>query len=194
MKVKVVNQEELLNTGFLKVEKYTLEQSLANGDTTQYQRQCMFRGNAVAIIPYDKQRECVVMINQIRIAHVVDGNQTYSLEFPAGMIDEGEDPSQSAVRELYEETGLEALSIEQTYSKPIYTTAGASNEKMYYFLAEVDSSKVLATTGEIGEHEYIETRVVPVQELFKMAFEDNSLLNASTIINTFILQSKINKK
>ncbi|MCV6599492.1 MAG: NUDIX hydrolase [Alphaproteobacteria bacterium] len=192
MKVKVINQEELLNTGFLKVDKYTLEQPLADGNTIQYQRQCMFRGNAVAIVPYDKKRECVVMINQIRIANVVDGGHSPSLEFPAGMIDEGEDPLQSATRELYEETGLEALNIEQTYSNSIYTTAGASNEKMYYFLAEVDSSKVLATTGEIGQHEYIETCVIPVQELFKMAFEDNSLLNASTIINTFILKSKIN--
>ena len=47
--------------------------------------------------------------------------------FPAGLIDPGEEPKQSAKRELWEETGLELYQIEDELG-PSYSAVGFSNE------------------------------------------------------------------
>jgi ADP-ribose pyrophosphatase len=59
----------------------------------------------INIIPLTSDDE-VVMIEQYR-----HGTREVTLEIPGGMVDEGESPGQSAVRELLEETGYEAPSI-----------------------------------------------------------------------------------
>lgn len=45
----------------------------------------------------------VIMVEQFRY-----GSRSVELEFPAGVVDEGEDPAQTALRELEEETGYRA--------------------------------------------------------------------------------------
>lgn len=56
-----------------------------------------------------------------------------TLELPAGIIDEGEEPIQSARRELEEETGLIAKKME--YLGEFYPSCGFTNEKIYIFVA-----------------------------------------------------------
>ena len=48
--------------------------------------------------------------------------------FPAGLIDEGENPEQAARRELKEETGLDILEIKDWWG-PCYSAIGFSNER-----------------------------------------------------------------
>lgn len=55
------------------------------------------------------------------------------LEFPAGLVERGEDPLAAAKRELKEETGLSAESWESLGS--LYPSAGMTNEQEYVFLA-----------------------------------------------------------
>ena len=47
--------------------------------------------------------------------------------FPAGLIDDGEKPEESAKRELWEETGLELYEITD-FIGPSYSAVGFSNE------------------------------------------------------------------
>ena len=49
------------------------------------------------------------------------------INFPAGLIDEGETPEESAVRELREETGLELYQIDD-FLNMSYSAVGFSNE------------------------------------------------------------------
>lgn len=69
--------------------------------------------------------EKVVLIRQYRYA--IDG---YIYEFPAGLVDPGEDFGRAAVRELKEETGLELtpISVGPEYEKPYFTTIGMTDE------------------------------------------------------------------
>ena len=53
---------------------------------------------------------------------------TWVYNFPAGLIDPGETPEESARRELWEETGLELVSIDDTLFES-YAAIGFSNEK-----------------------------------------------------------------
>lgn len=53
----------------------------------------------------------------------------YVYEFPAGLIDPGEDAAAAAVREMYEETGLRFTPREGgSYSRPFFTTCGMTDE------------------------------------------------------------------
>jgi ADP-ribose pyrophosphatase len=69
-----------------------------------------------------------LMVKQYRF-----GVEKPLIEFPAGLIDPGEDPQDSALRELEEETGYRAQSIQSLGSA--YLSPGYNNEEIYFYLA-----------------------------------------------------------
>ena len=73
---------------------------------------------------YGEQKDRVVLIRQYR--YPLGG---YCYEFPAGLVEEGEDMLEAAIREMYEETGLTFSPIEAgSYSRPFFTTIGMTDE------------------------------------------------------------------
>ena len=70
-------------------------------------------------------KDKVVLIRQYR--YPID---SYIYEFPAGLVDAGEDFGQAAIRELKEETGLllEPIKVAPEYEKPYFTTIGMTDE------------------------------------------------------------------
>ncbi|MCX6682449.1 MAG: NUDIX hydrolase [Methanoregula sp.] len=83
-------------------------------------------GHAVAILPIDGDR--CKLLRQYRYAL-----GQYILEAPAGTMEPDEDPAATAHRELIEETGFAARSIEPKGF--IYTTPGFTDEKIFLFEA-----------------------------------------------------------
>lgn len=59
----------------------------------------------------------------------------YEYGFPAGLIDDGEDIEETVRRELKEETGLELVRIKHI-SKPVYSSAGLTDESCHMVLVE----------------------------------------------------------
>lgn len=78
-----------------------------------------------SIVKDDDGVEKVVLIRQYR--YPIDG---FIYEFPAGLVDKGEDYATAAVRELREETGLilEPVPVSEEFQKPYYTTIGMTDE------------------------------------------------------------------
>jgi ADP-ribose pyrophosphatase len=70
----------------------------------------------------------IVLVRQHR--HAVDEDLW---EVPAGMIERGEPPIETARRELIEETGYRAERLEFVWS--IYTTPGFCTERIHFFVA-----------------------------------------------------------
>lgn len=87
---------------------------------------------ASAVVPFltDPLRDDpqLLLIRQYRYA--ADG---YMYEIPAGRLDDGEDPADCARRELKEETGCTAQSIEHLYT--MFTTPGFTDERIHIFMA-----------------------------------------------------------
>jgi ADP-ribose pyrophosphatase len=124
--------------------------------------------NAVAILPLNGDR--CKLLKQYRYA--ID---QYIFEAPAGTMEPGEDPLETARRELIEETGFTAQSI---VSKGfIYTTPGYTDEKIYLFEA-----RDLSPSQEYGkdEDEVIEVVDIAIIDLIGM-IRNGTIVDAKTI-------------
>ena len=73
---------------------------------------------------YGEKKDKVVLIRQFR--YPLGG---YCYEFPAGLVEKGEDMVQAGIREMYEETGLTFTPKEGgSYCRPFFTTIGMTDE------------------------------------------------------------------
>ena len=73
---------------------------------------------------YGEAKDRVVLIRQYRYPL---GDYVY--EFPAGLVEEGEEMAAAGIREMYEETGLTFTPVDAgSYSRPFFTTIGMTDE------------------------------------------------------------------
>ena len=73
---------------------------------------------------YGDAKDRVVLIRQYRYPL---GDYVY--EFPAGLVEEGEEMAAAGIREMYEETGLTFTPVDAgSYSRPFFTTIGMTDE------------------------------------------------------------------
>ena len=80
--------------------------------------------DAVLIVPYHKEQEKIVVIKQFRVPI-----NSYIYELPAGLIDKGENCTNSIKRELKEETGLDLVNIiEEKLKSNLYLSPGMTDE------------------------------------------------------------------
>ena len=70
---------------------------------------------------YGEQKDKVVLIRQYR--YPLNG---YVYEFPAGLVEQGEDMLEAGVREMYEETGLNFTPVQT--ARPFFTSIGMTDE------------------------------------------------------------------
>lgn len=73
---------------------------------------------------YGQEKDKVVLIRQFR--YPLGG---YIYEFPAGLVEPGEKMEEAAIREMYEETGLQFHPKNAgCFSRPFFTTVGMTDE------------------------------------------------------------------
>jgi ADP-ribose diphosphatase len=94
----------------------------------EHEREIVEHPGAVAIVAIDDDR-MVTLVRQTR-----EAARKQLVELPAGTLEEGEQPLESARRELEEETGLTGGSWRTLAA--FYTTPGFCREHMYLFVAE----------------------------------------------------------
>ncbi len=81
------------------------------------------KADSVVMIIMDEAGERILINREYRMAMA-----QWIYNFPAGLIDPGESPEESAKRELWEETGLTLLSITDVLDNS-YSAVGFSNER-----------------------------------------------------------------
>ncbi len=139
---------------------------LPNG--LERQKVIVHPSDAVAILPIDGG--WCKLIRQYRYA--ID---SYIFEAPAGTLEAGENPIDAAGRELIEETGFAAQTIEPRGF--IITTPGYTDEKIFLYEA-----RDLFPSQEYkkDEDEVIEVLDIPMKDLNRM-IRDGTIVDAKTI-------------
>jgi len=118
----------------------------------------------LAMLRSKSQKEVnVVLVRQFRPP--VNG---HTIEFPAGLVDEGESPADAALREFKEETGYEG--VVQRASAPMALSPGLTSETVSIVHVDVDLDLPANQhpIPELEEGEYVDRIVVPLSELSAM--------------------------
>ncbi|TRW47929.1 ADP-ribose diphosphatase [Aliidiomarina halalkaliphila] len=186
-----IQSKEPIYNGFFKVSRYSLRHRLFNGGWSEVmQREVMDRGHAVVVIPYDPARDCIVMLEQFRVGAIATSTTPWLIELVAGMVDPGETKEDVAHRELQEEAGLNAQSLH--FALSYLSSPGGMTERIYIYLAQVDSNEASAFGGLAEEHEDI--RVQPTARAEVMSLLENGKVdNAATVIGLQWLSLHLNR-
>jgi len=138
-------------------------------DGSRHVREIVDHPGAVVITPIlDDGRVCLIHNYRVAVGRTL-------VELPAGTLEKGEDPEATAARELSEETGYRAESIEKLLE--FVMSPGILNERMYLFLAR--GLQAGPTALESGEN--IQTLVVDWTEAMRMVF-DGTIVDAKTLV------------
>ncbi len=177
---EIVNKETAFS-GFFKVNEITLKHTLYKGGWSEpLKREVFERGNCVAVLLYDPNRDEVVIIEQIRAGALKLGPEhAWLLEIVAGAVEEGETAEEVAYREAIEESGCEIETLIKV--NDFFTSPGGTSELLTLFCGKVDTTNVGGIHGLVHEHEDIAVTALPFNEVYKMV-EDGKILSAIPII------------
>lgn len=109
----------------------------------------------------------VILVKQFRIPL-----KKFSLEFPAGLIDEGETPTQAAIRELLEETGYHGEVIK--VSPSVCTSPGLTGEEIYFIEMKIIGEQSKQMLDDTEEIEVLEFEKTTIKEDILTYLENNS--------------------
>jgi len=175
-----VDQRETLFDSFLRVDRLKLRHSLfAGGWSELMTRELILRPRAVGVLLFDPAQQQVVLVRQIRVGMLDEGQNPWLLELVAGMVESGEEPIQVAARESLEEANTKPQDLLQICE--YYNSPGISNERITLFCGRVDATQAGGIFGLDAEHEDIEVVVLSLAEaLAKVA--SGEINNAMSII------------
>lgn len=141
----------------------------------------------IVVIPYFKDDNGVAhFIIEQQYRH---GSDSVTREFPAGLVEEGEDPLEAAKRELFEETG--AVAEKWTLLGNVSPNSAFMDNRQYFYFAEDLSIK-----GEqhLDLNEQIDVLSIPVDEVISemgTGLWDNGIMMMAL---GFFLRLKLNRK
>lgn len=151
-------------------DRYQIERVHQQGpDGRQHTRDIVRHPGAVVLLPITEDGR-VVLIRNYRVS--ID--QTL-LELPAGTIEQGDSPEQTAGRELIEETGYRADRLQMI--RKFYSSPGICDEVMYLFLA----SGLVAGEPDREANEQIENQLAGWDEI-RQWIADGTIQDAKTLV------------
>lgn len=161
----IVKEEVIASGKWVKLEKTTYVDPAGNTrlwETVKRTTRQATQADGVGIIALLKRtlhKDCVVMVKQFR-----PPMGSYSLEFPAGLIDEGETAEVAALRELKEETGFKGEVVGVT---PVTCLdPGLSNCTTQIVMVNIngDDPDNIHPTQQLGEGEFVEVILLPLDQ------------------------------
>ena len=142
-------------------------------------RELILRPRAVGVLLFYPAQQQVVLVRQIRVGMLDEGQNPWLLELVAGMVESGEEPIEVAARESLEEANTKPQDLLQICE--YYNSPGISNERITLFCGRVDATQAGGIFGLDAEHEDIEVVVLSLADaLAKVA--SGEINNAMSII------------
>ncbi len=151
MSLKLIERKIVHRGRRIDIEELTFEE-----DGRRFVREVGRHVGAVCVVAVNNQDDVVLIRNRREAA---DGTLW---ELPAGTLEPPEPPADCAKRELIEEAGFEAATVEHLTT--FWTSPGLWDEQMHAYLAT--GLTHVGTSLELGE--VIEPHVVPIDEALAM--------------------------
>ncbi len=156
--------------GHFKVNQLTIQHELFSGGmSNKLIREQVSRQNAVAVLPYDPFRDEVVLIEQFRVGAVGNDENPWLVEIVAGLVEEGEDNEDVAMREALEEANCKLEKLH--YVTSFYPTPGGFSELSHVYIGKTDTSNLGGIGGLDDEGEDIRVHVVSSAKAIDMLSE-----------------------
>lgn len=175
-----IESTEVVFNGFYSVEKLFFKHALFNGGHSELiDREQFVRGNVVGVLAHDPKLDKVALIEQFRIGARNRQDHPWLIEVIAGMVEPGEQPQDVAVREAYEEAGINLTNVREAIR--YLASPGASTEEVFIYYAEADLSDASGVFGLDEEGEDILLHVVDADEAIQM-LENGKVCNGLSII------------
>lgn len=137
--------------------------------------------DGVIIYALEKEKkDRVLLIRQYRYSL-----DDYIYEFPAGLVDPGEDFHEAAVREVKEETGLTLypIQVDERYEKPYFTTVGMTDECCGTVYGYVDG--IIGSEG-LEDTEDIEVILADREEVRRILIEERVAIMCAYMLMHFL--------
>ena len=176
MTEKTIASEKLFDGRVIRVRRDTVE--LPNGSTST--REVVEHPGGVAIVPVDADGN-VYMVRQYRYPL-----KRLCLELPAGKLEYGEDHRECGIRELSEETGMEAGNFE--YLGVFCPSPGFCQELIHLYLA----TDLREGERHPDEDEFLEVEKYPLSELIQM-IKEGKLQDGKTVIGLLLAKEVLQK-
>jgi nudix-type nucleoside diphosphatase (YffH/AdpP family) len=179
--VELHGRRERVYDGFFKIDRMTLSHELfAGGMGPVKPWEIMERGDSVAALLFDVDRQEVILVNQFRAPTITKGTG-WLVETTAGIKREGESEQTSLFREIQEETGYRVNQV--SHIATFYSSPGGSSERIFLYYAEVrQTQRVGAGGGVKADGEDIQLVALNLHSFFRKLgsreFEDPKILIA----------------
>ncbi|MCG7201356.1 NUDIX domain-containing protein [Marinobacter pelagius] len=175
-----IEKRETVFQGFFRMDKLWLTHPRFDGrDMPVFTRELFIRGDATCVLPYDCERDEVVLLEQFRLGALGRSQSPWLLELVAGMNEEGESPEDVAQREGQEEAGLTFSRLDKICDYLV--SPGGSTEMIHLYCGHISTRDAGGLYGMEHEHEDIQAHVFPAEEAIAM-IHDGSINNAAAII------------
>jgi len=162
--------------GFFSLKTFELKHTLYKGGwSNTITRELFHRGNCVAVLLYDPNRDEVVIIEQFRIGAMQMPEQAWLLEIVAGAIEQGETAEEVAYRESVEEAGCEIQELVKI--NDFFTSPGGTSELLTLFYGKVDTSNIGGIHGLDHEDEDIAVTAMKFDDVYQLLL-DGKILSA----------------
>lgn len=157
---------------YFALEEWHLTHRRHDGGTSAPMKMAgLLTGDAVVVLPWDRARDRVLLIEQFRLSPALRADpQPWLLETVAGRIDAGETPEEAARREAREEARLELGELIPAINH--YPSPGVLGEYLYMFVAPCDlPDGITGIHGMEDEAEDIRSLLVARADLTRMVME-----------------------
>ena len=173
-------------SGYFRIDAYRLRHRCFNGEWSEPRDYELFeRGHGVAVLPYDPQRDQVVLIEQFRMGALASA-EPWLWEIIAGIAEEGESPEAVARREAMEEAHCKFSALESVGK--VYVSPGGSSERTQIYCGKIDISTISdAYAGLDEEGEDIRIHTVSYDEAVT-ALNAGKICSAPAVISLQWLQ------
>ena len=176
---KLLNHETAYS-GFHHIEIYDLKFNKFDGsESNVIRRELSRRKSCVGLLPYDPQKNQVVLVEQIRLGPLANNEHPWMLEVIAGIIEDDESKENTVLREASEEANCTVRNLIPILE--YYTTPGGCSEKMSLYFGLTDVEKLGGIHGLSTEDEDIKTHIINFDQTLDM-IRNGQINNASTII------------